>query len=56
MRMRSQEKLEPATGDHDTIPYKEDCSKPSIEVEDCGEEECENFAKRTRRVLRAIWS
>ena len=56
MRLRYQEKLEPATGDHDTIPFKEDCSNPNIEVEECDAEECENFARRTRRVLRGLWS
>ena len=51
VRLRSQEKLEPSSGDHDLIPYKEDCSQPAIEVEDCSPSECENFSKRLRRVF-----
>ena len=48
-KRRSQEKIEPNAGDHDLIPYRENCAEPAIEYQSCDESLC-----NAARILRSL--
>eukprot|EP00116_Pleurobrachia_bachei_P009930 sb/3470192/ len=54
LKMRYQYKIEPATGDHNTIPNTEDCSNPNIQTEECTGGECDNFSRRLKKSLGLV--